>query len=128
LLNIDECVVLFVDQDVDSIHLGDRPESVVLSLLCSGRVEDAAEVAEKGNMFRLAMLLCQAGSDDELRFMLHQQVQLWEDHEANELMPEDLLAIYKILGTRFTLSLFSLSSNVSLSLSLSLFYTLSVWL
>lgn len=88
------------DQDVANIPLGDRPESVLLALLCCGRVEDAVEVAERAGLFRLSMLLCQAGGDDDVLFMLQQQVELWEDQGATspDLLPEDMLAVYKILG------------------------------
>ena len=82
--------------------MGDRPESVILALLCAGRVEDAAEVAERADMFRLAMLLCQAGSDHKVGFMLQQQVQQWKAWGAADLIPEELLSVYKILGTFFT--------------------------
>jgi hypothetical protein len=90
---------MHADQQVESVQVGDRPESLILALLCAGRVEDAAEVAERAHMFRLAMLLCQAGSDDQVMFRVQDQVELWEDHEATDLLPEDLLAVYKILGT-----------------------------
>ena len=94
--------------------MSDHPESVLLALLCSGRVEDAVEVAERAGLFRLAMLLCQAGGDEEVRFMLQQQVELWEDQGAtsNDLLPEDMLAVYKILGS-FTVPLSLLSSLLS---------------
>jgi hypothetical protein len=91
-----------IDQSVADIDLSDRrPESIVLSLLCSGRVEDAVEVAERAHLYRLAMLLSQAGGDDEVRDMLDNQLVLWEDNDATEFMSEDMLSVYKILGGKY---------------------------
>jgi hypothetical protein len=84
----------FVD-DMDDEEL----YKLMFELLCNRRVDDAVEVAQLTGMHRLAMLLCQIGSDDDMTELISSQLRLWENQRAESKISPGLLAIYRILGS-----------------------------
>lgn len=85
-------VVLVDDLEDDELY------HLIFELLCSRRVDDAVELAQSSGMHRLAMLICQIGSDDEMRDLIMSQLHLWESQRADSTISPALLAIYRILG------------------------------
>lgn len=45
------------------------------------------------------MLLCQADDDEAFSFIIRKQLALWSDMGANEVIPDELLNVYRLLGS-----------------------------
>jgi len=76
----------------------------VLELLSSHRVAEAAEAADRAGLPRLAGLVLQAGGDYESSSLMQQQLQLWTYMGADDLVPVEVLKVYRFLGAAFAAS------------------------
>ena len=74
----------------------------IFDLLSCRRVVDAASLAEKMGMFRLASIIVQADGDIAITDLIRGQVQMWLYMGASDLVPTDLLNVYRLIGAEYT--------------------------
>ncbi|BEI93211.1 uncharacterized protein CcaverHIS019_0508390 [Cutaneotrichosporon cavernicola] len=84
--------------DADLAEAGDDRPAKVFALLTGNRTDRAMQSALDGNDLRLATLVSQAGSSDELRAEVRRQLEDWTKYKSNSLIGYGYRKIYALLA------------------------------
>lgn len=78
-----------------------KPTEAIFDLLTCHQIEEAISIAEDNNLYRLAMLLSQVDGDQTIVHLLRHQLDLWRTVQAYEVMPKDIIDIYRLISADF---------------------------
>jgi len=86
--------------EVDEGEAGQHPATYrrIFELLSCRRVGSATSVSSSAGMSRLSLLLSQLEGDENMQHLVQSQLRDWEAVGAVEVIPEELLAVYRVLG------------------------------
>ena len=82
--------------------------NAIYSLLTANRILDACLHATENHDYRLALLIAQAGSNDDVRKSLKKQINEWHSSETDRYINNDRFKLYILLSGETT---FDLSDN-----------------
>lgn len=110
-----------IDHTKDDVYPSEALQAYadIFQLLTFYQVYDAIDLAEKNNLFRLAMNLNQIGGDDEFKYLLNLQIEDWNKTGAASIIPAELLQIYYLMSgvcnsvLDYSLGTRSIMSNLS---------------
>eukprot|EP01041_Mallomonas_annulata_P003522 gene3522-7007_t len=85
---------------IDNGELNQNTETYIriFELLSCRRLQDAITLSRKAGLSRLSLLLSQLGGDDNVKHLIQRQIYSWEYAGAMEVIPPELIAIYRVLG------------------------------
>lgn len=110
-----EAMCKFIQEELDLSVAVNEPLDAIVSAICKGNMDTAIELSVESNNFHLATLLTSIGQSQEAAKL---QLSAWENDNALQHVPSQIVWIYKLLKGDF-----NLSDNWAITIFLGLKYT-----